>query len=150
MLIEQAIPVEYVAGFLDGEGSIVLRKDKKGWFLLQIQISNTHEGVLHQIASTFGGAVSPKNSLQLKMNNFRPQFTWSTSGQPSLPFLQKMLPFVIIKREHVELAIEFLKFCSPGSGRQLIGERKAQRVAIFERFKKLNQRGKQHKLLNSV
>jgi len=103
----------YVAGFFDGEGSIGIvhcnrRKEGYGTFRLLIGFTNTDLRVLTWIRDAIGGGhLSHKYRV-----SSRHKLAWElriSERKTCKRLLEAMLPYLKIKRERVELGIQFLK-----------------------------------------
>jgi hypothetical protein len=130
----------YIAGFLDGEGTISLRwyegmqYNRHGNFrhvshrLVDIQIVNTNLDVLRYIQSLYGGSIHSKKETR---ENHKPVFRWRISGpNNAYAFLQDIRPYLRVKKAHVALA---LRFCATAN--------KGEVVPILRDIRVLNQRG---------
>lgn len=96
----------YLAGMIDGDGYITINRSQRGQYVYhgpQIGIAGTRREPHDLAASLWGGTVCmhrPKNQLH------RPQFQWSRQGAAAVPIIEALLPYLLIKREHAELALE--------------------------------------------
>lgn len=109
-----AVTLAYVAGLLDGEGSIVIGVSKPSasrgniapshW--LQVGITNTDRGLIDWLLLTFGGHVSD-NSHSPSRKKQRPCWAWRIMGNQAKTFLETLHPYLRIKREQAEIAIAF-------------------------------------------
>lgn len=101
----------YLAGLFDGEGSVNIfkqsnRKDMNyPAYFVEISIGNTHKGVLQWILEHFGGRLTD-NAEQYSHRNQR-TWRWRASSDEAYKTLVLMLPYLIIKKEQAQLAIEF-------------------------------------------
>lgn len=98
----------YVAGLLDGEGSIVSFMRPGGIHRqIRVVIVNTDRPVIDWLAETVGGNV---NTVTRRYTNFKrdpkPVFTWVVNGHNAIALLGQLLPFLIIKRDKALAAIE--------------------------------------------
>lgn len=79
----------YIAGLIDGEGSITFKKGQP-----TIVIYNCHEGLMRWLVTTVGGAY--------RMSDRRgrePNYSWSIGGARNCALLNRLtLPHLIIKR----------------------------------------------------
>jgi len=133
--------IAYLAGLFDGEGSINIfkqsnKKDRinSGYFL-EISIGNTHKGVLQWVLENFGGRLT-HNAEQYTKRNHR-TWRWRASSNEACAVLKILLPYLIVKREQAQLAIEFQEHINthPRRGNQVLSEeelvwREAQRVRL--------------------
>jgi hypothetical protein len=98
----------YLAGLLDGEGSIcILKRVRNGrirhW--LEISIGNTDYEVLEWVRDTFGGHLS--SNAQTNTEHSHKVWRWRANTQEAAGILRDVTPYVRIKRAQVALAIEF-------------------------------------------
>lgn len=97
--------IEYAAGLLDSEGSIVISLNKKkNDHSLMVHITNTNDIPLNKGKNKWGGTVHLKTNNKLKR---KPCFVWVLQGKTAENFLLSVLPFLRIKKEQALLAIEF-------------------------------------------
>lgn len=111
------ISAEYAAGFFDGEGSIsilVTRPNKKhptAFHRLRVQVAQrvSHRAVLDELAETFGGAVYVRKQKTAASQRWIAGADWIiTRTSDAQAFLLAIEPFVIVKREQVDIALRFL------------------------------------------
>lgn len=140
------IQLAYAAGIMDGEGTITIvnskcqtcRRDRR--HRTAIMMSNTNLKVVKLFQSWFGGSLItlPHRELDRKQ-----QYRWTlTSLDDELDFLYALQPYLIIKRKHAEIAIEFLL----GAHKQwnqwtLTDAEFDRREKLHIKIKRLNQRG---------
>ena len=112
----------YMAGILDGEGSIVIAKQKrirkarynKPYYRLHCAVSNTNEDVITLFWLTFGGSKSVR-----KQNGIRgksPLYSWDAVCKVAFNCLEQLLPYLRIKQRQAQLGIEFQKRRHPMTG----------------------------------
>jgi len=94
--------LRWLAGFFDGEGCVYLQCDRRklAVFGLQITITQNDEPILKEVQSEFGGTVY--------LHKGRRCYRWRITSAPALSFLKAIQPYVRIKKEQVDLAIEFI------------------------------------------
>jgi hypothetical protein len=95
----------WLAGFFDGEGCVYLQSMTRvnrrlPRYCLQISITQNDRFILEEIQKEFGG--------QVYLHKGRRCYRWRITGMASLPFLQAVCPYVRIKKDQVDLAIEFV------------------------------------------
>lgn len=99
------ITLAYLAGMIDGDGYISITRsvrDDKEYFGAQVGIAGTRREPHDLAASLWGGVVScyePANP------NHRAQFQWSRVGASAVVVIEAIYPYLLIKKEHAELAI---------------------------------------------
>ena len=128
--------VAYTAGFFDGEGCVnIARYLKRGrpYHTLAIIFTNTDFQVLKWFQQRWGGHLT--KPTQPSKPRWRPsRHLWLSAG-PARPLLLAMLPYLIIKRQQVEIALEFIDSRSDGrGGRQGDSRAVARRAALAARM----------------
>lgn len=134
--------LSYLAGFFDGEGTISIRpKIKQCPFVLFVSITNTRRDVLDIIKNEYGGCITTRK----RPGNNKPAFTWKTFAKKAILFLNDIGPYLILKKEHYNLAVELRsgKVLSRGKDRNPDKDipEILRRSIIHNRIKDLNHRG---------
>lgn len=98
----------YLAGMLDGEGSIQIDIRSHRYFGLTIQISSTTPGILEQLRKdclSLGDVTSykPKDPTR------RLAFNWRFYSREAEFLLEQAMPYLRIKKERAQLALRFQK-----------------------------------------
>ena len=128
----------YLAGILDGEGSIQIRKRKdKGMRLgfcyqLVVNIANTNEWLVRWIHLNFGGLLY-KNRIPAA--HYKQVYQWSVSSNKAKFVLESLLPYLKIKKPQAEIALQFQSQKIVNSGGKIkpteaIALEDAQRILI--------------------
>lgn len=106
------VEASYLAGLLDGEGGIQLRKvhtyDKyrTTTYCLCISITNTFKDVLLWTQMKVGfGSIYAKNRNLLGRNKIC--WEWRATGRRAIDFLRQIYPYLKIKRLQADIAFEF-------------------------------------------
>jgi hypothetical protein len=95
------LSLEYIAGLFDGEGYITVNKNKKA-FIPVVGIKMNGFNLLKKLHNEFGGYF-----YQRKNYINRPLTEWTLKGAfQVIPFLKKIEPFLIIKKEQAQLCLE--------------------------------------------
>jgi hypothetical protein len=104
---------EYVAGLFDGEGCVFVHcKSKK--LLIQVSIGNTYPRIALLLRKKYGGTVQQRQWI---FTGWRTVFIWYLEGKKVIPFLETILPYLVIKRRQARLALSLaLTLRSGGSG----------------------------------
>lgn len=107
----------YVAGILDGEGTIALcnyhQKDRPSEYTrLEIRINNTDFRLIKWLMHNFGGRFqSQANNRGFK--NTKTLYSWYLSGKANKEkFLLGVLPHLLLKKEQAQIALNFLRLGS--------------------------------------
>lgn len=99
-----ATQAAYMAGLVDGEGTIMLYR-RRQYAALRLVVSNTNAAVLDWCATTMGvGDVQWKHRGNEK---HRAAGMWSANSDAAEGIIAQMLPYLVIKRQQAELALDF-------------------------------------------
>lgn len=98
----------YWAGLFDGEGTVGAYQ-QKGYYLLNVSLTNTNIPILEELQRTFGGHIQSTGIKGLDRFGYfhEPCKRWRTTGQYTVPFLTAIHPHVVIKKEQVSLGLAF-------------------------------------------
>jgi hypothetical protein len=105
------LSLEYAAGFFDGEGCISISKTKgsksrgeykRDAFVLSVRVTQTSFPVIYSFQETFGGSVYERD-----YSRGAPYAEWVATHQKAVPFLEQMLPLLVVKKEQASLALDF-------------------------------------------
>ena len=131
----------YIAGFVDGEGSIGIRKDHKSYAPI-LSLGHTDETICQWLKKTIGtGWVAPRGSQKPE---WKDQWQFGISGKKNLvPVLKELLPYLRVKKRQAELVI---KFCE-NRDRKLKGRPHnvpydIEDLAIIQELHRINKKGK--------
>ena len=100
----------YVAGIIDGEGSIYLVNTHNGYknhrsMELHVKVGMTNEWIINFLLMQFGGTKFIRKQHQII--RYKQVYEWSANGKKAGEFLKIILPYLQIKRPQAELAIAF-------------------------------------------
>jgi len=107
------ITLAYIAGIIDGEGSIRIQKSsEKDWnckYTPMISLVNTNIEVVELVASFLGGTkIHTHNPSKYGYPNRKICYQTCKAGSTSVAIiLKKLLPYLMIKRRQAELLIEY-------------------------------------------
>lgn len=88
----------YLAGLFDGDGGIRIRED----LFISVSIANTYKPVLELLSIEFGGAITMNTISGIGK---RQCFSWNLPAGELRHFLEFILPYSIIKRKQVLVAL---------------------------------------------
>lgn len=132
--------VGYLAGMLDGEGSIsVLRMAMRRTsgtythYAIQVRIANTSRRVIDWISERVGGRIYEQTFITRSRGNRKRAFHWHIGGHGARVFLELVRPYLVIKTRQVEIALAFLAL-----GRSFVP---AARAELYEQMRALNRKG---------
>ena len=101
----EATTLAYLAGMIDGDGYITINQSRHGssfYFGPQVGIAGTRREPHDLAASIWGGKVGVYHSK----SGHRPQFQWSRQGSPAVPIIEALRPYLLVKREQADLALD--------------------------------------------
>ena len=95
----------YLAGFLDGEGSIII-DDHGGKSRLSVRVvlGNTHVGVLQELQSIWGGFFYTK---QAQKEGWKQGSVLEWATKEAVELLREIQPYLRIKKEQCQVALKF-------------------------------------------
>lgn len=121
---ECRLRLAYLAGFFDGEGCVYPRNG------LQVSASQVDRRPLDMLQALFGGTIKTPALVEGR----RQMYYWVRYGKPAAVALRALLPWLVVKREQVEWAIEYDALVkSTGDahyGRQVSDEVKIERERL--------------------
>jgi len=110
----------WVAGFFDGEGSVIVEYSKspesnRGWRTsLHATLTQTSLPCLELVQSKLGGTIKVSDNRTADTRRWAVQYTWSVRNQNAIEFLQKIAPYSVVKKEQIKLALTYPMFDSRG------------------------------------
>ncbi len=125
--------VAYIAGILDGEGSILIgRNPKRNLYTPVMQFVNTNEGLLDYIAQKIGGAKYYEYKRKKKRARDKKDCYYLKIRQTNKvkTLCETFLPYLIVKKKQAKL---MLKFCDA----KLEGNLNLQKQ-LYQIMRKLN------------
>ena len=131
---------KYLAGLIDGEGCIQMVGS--GSATLILTIANTYKPIIDMLYAEFGGNMREYlDKRQLESGRFRkPIYYWSLMGPRAEILLRECYPYLIIKKEHVEIVL-FIRSSIHMNYRKVPFEEKERRKAFKASLDKLNEKG---------
>jgi hypothetical protein len=139
------IDIAYAAGIFDGEGYVDIysaslsKASKSPSFMLRVVISQKDGKIMNWLKDRFEGSVR----CEKRQDNYI--YRWDIRSQAAQRFLTLIYPFIIIKKEQIQLALKFEerkgKYLSTLKGsqgfRKLSDEEIKWRIEMKENLKKL-------------
>jgi len=103
--LSNALDIGYVAGIVDGEGSIL------GPPKFTIQVSMTTKEVIDHLYNLCGGSVTgPSEQRSGRSEVCKPQYHWTISSAENVyQILKILLPYLIVKKDKAESVVSFLE-----------------------------------------
>lgn len=133
----------YLAGILDGEGSIYIQsriRNNSINYFPRFQVVNTNQDLLNWIKEIFGGTVYEKPRKHLNPK-WKMQYEWFSNREQLDKILPLLVPFLIIKKKHAEIMLEFRKTFLTRETYKVPKETNEFRKDCLEKLKALNKRG---------
>lgn len=133
--------IPYLAGIIDGEGSINITYIKKrDEYRLRIQVTNTDKRLIDWLSEHFGG--HQYEPVRLNNNSkWRRRYEWFLyPKKETIPLLETLIPFLICKKEQAKVAIRFMQTIGT-MGHRLTRAVYKTRKECKERLNALNKRG---------
>lgn len=146
-----ATTIAYLAGIIDGEGSITAgsyAKTKSGnpAYTTYMSVSNTEGALIDWLKDTFGGFTGCYTKNQTPTNSRKPVFLWQTSGDRLLHLCELILPYSTIKKRQIEIMIELRKtftnrmYVRGHSGPHIVEEVTTKRMALCKELRSCHNR----------
>ena len=135
----------YTAGLLDGEGSVMLQSDdyaildgKCRWWTFSLSIASSVNGYLEDVKRDWNvGSIKYYKSVK---DTCKPSGKWRISSFEGEWMLRALLPFLRLKREHAEVALEFRSLVSYRGPNSLSAEVVEKRTQLALRLCELNKK----------
>lgn len=95
----------YVAGLIDGEGSIHVESTKGRWFAPRMCLGMTLPAleVMQEFHAEYGGTL---RIMRPATEKWAEAWMWYTHGDATVRLLSDAMPYLRIKKEHAKLAIQ--------------------------------------------
>lgn len=102
----------YVAGIVDGEGSISLINvghNPKRTMTVVVQVANTNEWLVQWLRFSFGGWVTTAKRTEVQAQKWKPCYQWRVTALLAFDFLKLITPYLRLKKPQAEIALQFLE-----------------------------------------
>jgi hypothetical protein len=144
----EAVLVGYLAGIIDGEGSISLkkvkpnakRKTKNPTYEGAITLGMVEKRIIELFVERYGGTYRIE-----RVPNRQPIYRYAKVGTKGvLPILEELAPYLIEKRERAEVLMEYYKSINTERNRvngkvvQMTDEELSLREDFYQKMKELN------------
>ena len=142
-MIKEDIDMAYVAGIMDGDGSfsiIKINKQPSAWHYPFLQFVNLNEELINYLKESFGGTIVLAKKHICNDGSFgRQAYRWRLRSCVNvIPFLEKVAPFLKIKKERAELLLKFSREFSFIRGVTLSNDKIAERDAAYLKMTHFN------------
>lgn len=140
----------YLAGIIDGEGSIHIRYkkpdlsypvgDRRRWgaWACRITVNNTNADLIEWLQEKFP---AHRVAYAIKNPKHKPLHEWRILGKKAAPVLEAALPYLVIKRRQAEIALEFISTMGTTGRRGHESPVHARRLELEAEITELNRRG---------
>ena len=141
----------WAAGFMDGEGTITLKRTKSRFTVNRIhyqpfvsigQANHVgHYNAIRKMQLLFGGSVSRYQGSTPRLETLQ----WTIVSRQAVECLKKIRPFLVIKDRHDDLLISYYKDAGKkAKGYRLTDDELSKREKIWSELRSINQKGKLH------
>ncbi|MCK4669539.1 hypothetical protein KAT21_05420 [Candidatus Bathyarchaeota archaeon] len=102
----------YLAGIIDGEGTIAIAKAKikegrkNHLYSLRMSAANSDKGLVDWLKENFGGSI---HILREEEGNHKKGYQWVLGSKDTYKLLKGMKDYLVIKKEQADIGIEFYK-----------------------------------------
>lgn len=133
----------YIAGIIDGEGCIIATSDPKVTF--HVGVVHTSTRLLNYLQKTTNSG-SVYNATPSTLGS-KPVYEWRVGSDDASCLLLMLLPYLIVKKEEAEVALEFRRLCKAQRsyyehtrGKRVPGDFKDERAVLVNRLKELKRK----------
>lgn len=105
----------YLAGIIDGEGSIYIgnfscnKKTGAKYYQTNMEVTNTDKRLIDWLVQNIGGRKCSYTAKQTPKNSRKAVFRWIVSGNLLTQLCHLLLPYLVIKKEQCEIMINMRK-----------------------------------------
>ena len=135
----QIMNLDYLAGFIDGEGTVGLSK-RKNSYIPYVSISNTNAEVIKQINLELNGINSTTVIRKAMKANHKDALGLTVRWQHAIKLCVLLKDKLIIKHNQANIIVNEYPKCTPRNGRYNETNKKAKQV-IVNKLHLLNSRG---------
>ena len=142
----------YLAGIVDGEGCFYFGQVKQGrygngtqWHC-KLAITSTTQCLTEWLNKLFGGCKEQRYRYTSKRSYERPIHRWDATGELLDYLLPKILPYLVIKREHCLIMMEIRKTYANIGSKRLPEDIVNKRLELLSVIRNLNSRFHNHPL----
>lgn len=98
----------FLSGVVDSEGCILI-KTANNCYNLVLEVTMAHKPMVEKFLHILG--FGSFNSVKRKqITNQKQAWRYSASGEGAKKIIELILPYMIVKKEEAEMALEFLEF----------------------------------------
>jgi hypothetical protein len=133
----------YIAGFVDGEGSIGFCRNRGSAIYPRVLVVNTNLAILEELRNQYGGDIAP---LSRRKVGWKQGWMWRLSWSRAVNFLSDIQPWLRLKAMQA-VAVFCWDAIRPGRGKSTASaqdERMDAHAYLFDYVRNLNKRGAPH------
>lgn len=112
------VTLDYVAGIIDGEGTITLSRMRKmdKWRTPVVSVSSTTIEILNALVSVFGGHICKH---KIYKPHHLPSFSWRIEGRKAVTLCEQLKSRLLVpsKQRRAELIATKYLACTPRNGK---------------------------------
>lgn len=127
----------YLAGFFDGEGCVSISTRGRGGYGLLVSISQLTPVPLLIARARFGGSISRTPDKR----GYRAMVVWTVAARVAERALSEMRPFLIVKADEVDLALEFQRGLDIWTDKE---EEQVRRARLASELQQMKRRSYDH------
>lgn len=98
--------LSYMAGIIDGEGCFNIQRPGGKTHTLRLFVMNTSKPLIDYLYKTYGGY---QYSRKKENSTWKIRHEWFVDREILDELLPLLIPYLIVKKEHCEIAIKFRK-----------------------------------------
>jgi hypothetical protein len=134
------LDIRYVAGIIDGEGCISISWDRPGSkisprFVGQISVGMTNLKLIRLLGKQFGGCI---HNYKVQKSYYKPILYWTLTAKAAAKFLNKVLPYLRVKKRQALLLIALHKRKKYTGKKPLSRKEVSIRKRLWQKCWKLN------------
>jgi len=127
----------YIAGIVDGEGTVTLMKHHKNETPIPfVSVANNNLKLLQWIKQRCGGLIVSKKKYKPQHND---SFAWSVRQDRALRFLKEIVKYLIIKKPQATLILKKYKVVTHRAGKYT-PKMFSDKMKLVAKIRELNQR----------
>lgn len=118
--MSKELKLAWAAGFFDGEGSVVIELSvSKGSTFgqrtsLPATVTQTSTECLDIFVDMFGGNIKACEHTLPHSRRWAVQYTWSVRNEKAIAFLKQILPYTVVKKEQIKVALKYPMYNESG------------------------------------
>ena len=107
MPIMNKLTASYLAGIIDGEGCLDIRKMKndRRYYSARLRVGMVDKEFIEWLRNSFGGSIYCRK----QNGNNRTSYTWQVDAKMTMKILEKIYPYLRLKKKQAEIVMKFWK-----------------------------------------